>query len=78
MNSEVTSARPLSSWGATALACALVGAGAAAGVITSNGVAQAADVNVVTDASIKNTTHPNGPNKCLRLFQRRFLLRYDR
>ena len=62
MNSEVTSARPLSSWGATALACALVGAGAAAGVITSNGVAQAADVNVVTDASIKNTTHPNGPN----------------
>ena len=62
MNSEVTSARPLSSWGATALACALVGAGAAAGVMTSNGVAQAADVNVVTDASIKNTTHPNGPN----------------
>ena len=62
MNSEVTRARPLSSWGATALACALVGAGAAAGVITSNGVAQAADVNVVTDASIKNTTHPNGPN----------------
>ena len=60
MNSEVTSARPLSSWGATALACALVGAGAAAGVMTSNGVAQAA--NVVTDASIKNTTHPNGPN----------------
>ena len=62
MNSEVTRVRPASSWGATALACALVGAGAAAGVITSNGVAQAADVNVVTDASIKNTTHPNGPN----------------
>lgn len=62
MNSEVTRVRPVSSWGATALACALVGAGAAAGVMTSNGVAQAADVNVVTDASIKNTTHPNGPN----------------
>ena len=62
MNSEVTRVRPASSWGATALACALVGAGAAAGVMTSNGVAQAADVNVVTDASIKNTTHPNGPN----------------
>ena len=62
MNSEVTRVRPASSWGATALACALVGAGAAAGVMTSNGVAQAADVNVVTDASIKNTTHPSGPN----------------
>ena len=62
MNSEVTRVRPASSWGATVLACALVGAGAAAGVMTSNGVAQAADVNVVTDASIKNTTHPNGPN----------------
>ena len=62
MNSEVKRFRPVSSWGATALACALVGVGAAAGVMTSNGVAQAADVNVVTDASIENTTHPNGPN----------------
>ena len=62
MNSKVIRVRPLCSWGATVLACALVGAGAAVGVMTSNGVAHAADVNVVTDASIKNTSHPNGPN----------------
>ena len=62
MNSKVIRVRPLCSWGATAVACALVGAGAAVGVMTSNGVAHAADVNVVTDASIENTTHPNGPN----------------
>ena len=68
MNSEVTRVRPVYSWGATALACALVGAGAAVGVMTSNGVAQAADVNVVTDASIKNTSHPNGPNNVFDYF----------
>ncbi|WP_314501543.1 Ig-like domain-containing protein [uncultured Actinomyces sp.] len=62
MNSKVIRVRPLCSWGATAVACTLVGAGAAVGVMTSNGVAHAADVNVVTDASIKNTSHPNGPN----------------
>ena len=62
MNSEVANATTRRASLATVLACALVGAGALTGITSTFSSAQAAEIDAVTGATIRNQSTPDGPN----------------